>query len=449
MAVLEIIVALLLAHRGRARRAARLCRRARAAAARRCGAGGDARRARLMLEGEAKLFAARGLTASSGATSSWPSRRCASTSSRSPAPGRRSSSCTSAAPRPFSGTSSCPKVRGRHLFVVDRPGCGLSDGLDYAGVDLRRHGAVLIRSLFDALAVPRALLVGNLDGGCGRSRWRWRTPSAWPGWCSSARRPSRSTPAYRSRCACWPSRASVSVMMLPRPSPAMARARLAGVLGRNAAAALAPDAFAPRSSAPRSRARSAASALLVRAALAGAVAPAASEIATLAPPVLPDLGRRRRPRRQWISRARARRATEVRARRLAGAGHCPWADDAPAASPGAILRFGQDASRPAAASNAARILLARRSKSSRVALVERGDHARRQLRRAASANDRAAGAPPGRGELENILAPILVAALALHQLAIDERLQHAPGHVGSASVARASSACEMRLCLPM
>jgi pimeloyl-ACP methyl ester carboxylesterase len=52
-----------------------------------------------------------------------------------------------------------------HLFLPDRPGCGLTGEFDYRGVDLRAHGAAFIAGLMDALGLERAALVGNSMGG--------------------------------------------------------------------------------------------------------------------------------------------------------------------------------------------------------------------------------------------------------------------------------------------
>jgi pimeloyl-ACP methyl ester carboxylesterase len=52
-----------------------------------------------------------------------------------------------------------------HLFLPDRPGCGLTGEFDYRGVDLRAHSAAFIAGLMDALGLDRAALVGNSMGG--------------------------------------------------------------------------------------------------------------------------------------------------------------------------------------------------------------------------------------------------------------------------------------------
>jgi pimeloyl-ACP methyl ester carboxylesterase len=58
-----------------------------------------------------------------------------------------------------------PHLAGRRLIAVDRPGCGLSDPVDYREVDLRRHAVEFIEDLLDALGVERVPLVANSMGG--------------------------------------------------------------------------------------------------------------------------------------------------------------------------------------------------------------------------------------------------------------------------------------------
>jgi pimeloyl-ACP methyl ester carboxylesterase len=55
--------------------------------------------------------------------------------------------------------------RGGRAVAVDRPGCGLSDGFSYDGVDLRRHAVDVLEGVLDRLGVARAALVGNSMGG--------------------------------------------------------------------------------------------------------------------------------------------------------------------------------------------------------------------------------------------------------------------------------------------
>src|SRR5436305_12293909 len=51
-------------------------------------------------------------------------------------------------------------ARAFHVFAPDRPGCGLTDKVDYRGVDLRQHAVDFIASTLDALGLDRVHLVG-------------------------------------------------------------------------------------------------------------------------------------------------------------------------------------------------------------------------------------------------------------------------------------------------
>ena len=52
-----------------------------------------------------------------------------------------------------------------HTFAPDRPGCGLTDKIDYRGVPFRQHAVDFMTGLLDAVKLPRAALVGNSMGG--------------------------------------------------------------------------------------------------------------------------------------------------------------------------------------------------------------------------------------------------------------------------------------------
>ena len=58
-----------------------------------------------------------------------------------------------------------PRLSGRRLIVPDRPGCGLTDGFLYDGIDMRVHGAAFVKGVLDALKVERASVIGNSMGG--------------------------------------------------------------------------------------------------------------------------------------------------------------------------------------------------------------------------------------------------------------------------------------------
>src|SRR5438105_5129386 len=58
-----------------------------------------------------------------------------------------------------------PLSRHFHLYLPDRPGCGLSDKLNYWGVDFREHSVALVKSLLDVAGLRQLSLVGYSIGG--------------------------------------------------------------------------------------------------------------------------------------------------------------------------------------------------------------------------------------------------------------------------------------------
>jgi pimeloyl-ACP methyl ester carboxylesterase len=52
-----------------------------------------------------------------------------------------------------------------HLYVVDRPGCGLSDTFNYRGTDLRQHAVDFVGSFMDALGLGKAVFLAQSMGG--------------------------------------------------------------------------------------------------------------------------------------------------------------------------------------------------------------------------------------------------------------------------------------------
>ncbi len=52
-----------------------------------------------------------------------------------------------------------------HLYAPDRPGCGLTEKIDYRRVAFREHAVAFVRSIMDALGLEQASLVGNSMGG--------------------------------------------------------------------------------------------------------------------------------------------------------------------------------------------------------------------------------------------------------------------------------------------
>lgn len=52
-----------------------------------------------------------------------------------------------------------------HLYVPDRPGHGLTDRIDYRGINYRTSATTFIRSFMDAVGLSNASLLGNSMGG--------------------------------------------------------------------------------------------------------------------------------------------------------------------------------------------------------------------------------------------------------------------------------------------
>lgn len=52
-----------------------------------------------------------------------------------------------------------------HLYVVDRPGCGLTDSIDYTGIDYRESAINFITSFMDAAGLQKTSLLGQSMGG--------------------------------------------------------------------------------------------------------------------------------------------------------------------------------------------------------------------------------------------------------------------------------------------
>ena len=73
-------------------------------------------------------------------------------------------------------------LRGFRCLVLDRPGWGLSDPVDYSRAAYRTVVAELLRDAQDALGVDRACVVGGSIGTCGRCGWPRPTPRGWNAW---------------------------------------------------------------------------------------------------------------------------------------------------------------------------------------------------------------------------------------------------------------------------
>jgi len=57
------------------------------------------------------------------------------------------------------------RLGGWRMIVPDRPGCGLTDGFLYDGVDMRAHGAAFVEGVLDAFKIEAASIIGNSMGG--------------------------------------------------------------------------------------------------------------------------------------------------------------------------------------------------------------------------------------------------------------------------------------------
>jgi pimeloyl-ACP methyl ester carboxylesterase len=52
-----------------------------------------------------------------------------------------------------------------HLIMVDRPGCGLTDKLNYRGVSFRQHSVKFTREFLDSIGVRKTSIIANSMGG--------------------------------------------------------------------------------------------------------------------------------------------------------------------------------------------------------------------------------------------------------------------------------------------
>ena len=58
------------------------------------------------------------------------------------------------------------RLNGVQAYLVDRPGHGLSNAIDYADIaDLRAHAVAFVRGLLDTLGLERVVVAGNSMGG--------------------------------------------------------------------------------------------------------------------------------------------------------------------------------------------------------------------------------------------------------------------------------------------
>jgi pimeloyl-ACP methyl ester carboxylesterase len=52
-----------------------------------------------------------------------------------------------------------------HLYVPDRPGCGLTDGCNYQDVPLREHARDFVKAVLDSFDIAKVTLLGSSIGG--------------------------------------------------------------------------------------------------------------------------------------------------------------------------------------------------------------------------------------------------------------------------------------------
>lgn len=62
------------------------------------------------------------------------------------------------------------------VYIVDRPGCGLTDAFDYRGVDFKQHCVSFINSFMEALNISRADFAANSMGGYWLSLFAMKYP---------------------------------------------------------------------------------------------------------------------------------------------------------------------------------------------------------------------------------------------------------------------------------
>jgi pimeloyl-ACP methyl ester carboxylesterase len=63
-----------------------------------------------------------------------------------------------------------------HLYILDRPGCGLSNSFSYKGVDMATHPSDFLNSFMDALQLKKASFAGASIGGYFITRFAYRNP---------------------------------------------------------------------------------------------------------------------------------------------------------------------------------------------------------------------------------------------------------------------------------
>ena len=76
---------------------------------------------------------------------------------------------------------------GNRSYLVDRPGCGLSDPDSYRAGHFRGYAVEFVGDMLDALGLGSGVLVGASGGGPGPPGSPWHTRSGSAGWSCSDR----------------------------------------------------------------------------------------------------------------------------------------------------------------------------------------------------------------------------------------------------------------------
>lgn len=58
-----------------------------------------------------------------------------------------------------------PLAQHFHLYIVDRPGCGLTDTINYRDIDYKQSAIDFVRSFMDAVGLEQAMFTANSMGG--------------------------------------------------------------------------------------------------------------------------------------------------------------------------------------------------------------------------------------------------------------------------------------------
>jgi pimeloyl-ACP methyl ester carboxylesterase len=125
----------------------------------------------------------------------------------------------------------------RTLYLVDLPGCGFADPVDYTGVDLADHQRRFVGAVLDALELDRAALVGASQGGAFALRFAVQHPQRVTA-LALVSAPALVLPGARVPLSmailAGGRRARATARLVPPPSPRTARRMLASVGGQDA-----------------------------------------------------------------------------------------------------------------------------------------------------------------------------------------------------------------------